>query len=194
MGLWQLHFENWSGSDLDLNGFAIAVHGKPIGSPAGPVERIMGTVGVDGGAFVPEVAGIVGAQDMDVQFQPCTVPYLLNPETGAFTFYTEKAAGGVNVYAIDNASGQRVAEFLTGADGNYYFDLPAGEYTIGIEDPLGRTAYDEGANFDDEWEITVNTLDAESRISTRNVNFLLDPGSLPADEVLLYRPGDRRLG
>jgi subtilisin family serine protease len=200
---WQLHFENYSDSDLELNNVAIAFHGSTVGSPAGPVERIRGTVGVDQGDFLPAVQEIVGARDHRFNFNRAPTPYFA-PGSGPFTppvgFYSEKAAGAVTVYALDNSTGQRVAEFVTGADGNYYFDLPAGEYTIGIEDPLGRTALNAEGNslFDDQWVVTINTDDGLTRTAGithegadgevvdklfDNLNFLLDPGSLPPDTI-----------
>ena len=119
----------------------------------------MGKVGVDSGRFVQNA--IVGAGDGEFNFDRYVTAQSSNshaPTTSNFGGFfggstpfgaheiaiadnlQERFAGNINVYAIDNESGQRVAEFLTGYDGNYYFDLPAGEYTIGIEDPLGRAA------------------------------------------------------
>jgi subtilisin family serine protease len=212
---WELHFENYSSADFSLNGAAIAFHGSPIGSPAGPVERVMGKVGADTGAYITAISQLVGAQDGFFNFDRAPVAYF-DPVTNALQFYSEKTAGNVVVYAIDNSTGQRVAEFVTGADGNYYFDLPAGEYTIGIEDPLGRTAIAAGPDYDSQWVITVDTTDGLTRTAGEthfdvlldengdpvldpfgepilvefvveqynNLNFLLDPGSLPPSQVI----------
>jgi GH35 family endo-1,4-beta-xylanase/subtilisin family serine protease/subtilisin-like proprotein convertase family protein len=42
----------------------------------------------------------------------------------------------VTVYVKDSA-GNRVDQFVTGADGNYYFDVIGGNYTLGIDVPAG---------------------------------------------------------
>jgi hypothetical protein len=216
---WELHFENYSGADLQYNGVQIAFHGAPLGSPAGPVERVMGKVGVDSGRFVQAQNQIFGALDKEFNFDR----YITTTSNNSHAFTSpsaffggttpfgdheirvadplqEQFAGNITVYAIDNASGQRVAEFLTGYDGNYYFDLPEGEYTLGIEDPLGRTALDINAgtarNYDNEWVLTIDTGDQFFRTageidaisgklnSFDDLNFLLDPGSLPPSEVI----------
>jgi subtilisin family serine protease len=44
----------------------------------------------------------------------------------------------VTVYVKDVA-GNRIAQFVTGADGNFYFDTGGGNYTLGIDVPAGYT-------------------------------------------------------
>lgn len=213
---WELHFENYSGTTLTLGGVSMAVHGRAIGSSAAHVERIMGKVGVDSGRFITGLNQVVGANDGEfnfdryvTQFSPFGNSSALN--TPNFNFSTtpfgeheirvadpfqESFAGNVTVYVIQNSTGQRVSEFVTGYDGNYYFDLPAGEYTLGIEDPLGRSALSGGRNYESEWVITIDGTDRATREAgmidevtgkfyyLNNLNFLLDPGSVPIGEVV----------
>jgi subtilisin family serine protease len=327
---WELHFENYSGSDLTLNSVNVAFHGSPIGSAASPVERISGKVGVDSGRFIAGLGTIVGAGDKEFNFDR----YITTTSTNSHAFTTPTAIGSfastpfgaheirvadplqerfaenITVYAIDNNTGQRVAQFVTGYDGNYYFDLPAnplqattgtvaaknttfnvaasgngqfrglagngvvvafqvdsnvvgaqasfnlatnaitvrvkdenvtwgaikvavdsilggaqfqmtvgssaakfssadqsittlaggdtGSYTLGIEDPLGRTALADGRNYDSEWTVTINPDDLFTRTAGEvdpisgkthlfdDLNFLLDPGSLPVGEVVYH--------
>ena len=213
---WELHFENYSGSDLQLNGAQIAFHGSPIGSPAGPVERVMGKVGVDSGRFIQAQNQIVGANDGEFNFDrfittTSSNSHALTTTTAPFGVsdtpfgdheirvadpLQEQFAGNITVYAIDTSTGQRVAQFVTGYDGNYYFDLPDGNYTIGVEDPLGRTALANGTNYENQWTVTVDTSDFFTRTSGEidpvsgkvnffdDLDFLLDPGSIPAGEVV----------
>jgi subtilisin family serine protease len=334
---WELHFENYSGTDLQLNSVSVAFHGSPIGSSSDPIERIMGKVGVDSGRFIPALGDIVGANDGQFNFDRYVVNSWNNSheattETNSFAFsrtpfgqhevriadaFQEPFASNITVYAIDNITGQRIAEFLTGYDGNYYFDLPNndvqastgtitaqntaftvsatkngglngilgngitlrfaldpnvtsavatfdgfeifvrvkdtsvtwgaienaiealtrqfvingqsviarqfevsvvdraatftasdanifatlvggvnGTYTIGIEDPLGRTALANGKNYDDQWIVRIDHTDRFTREAAEidpitgklryfnDLNFLLDPGSLPPGQVI----------
>jgi subtilisin family serine protease len=212
---WELHFENYSGTDLLTSNIQIAFHGAPLGSQAGPVERIMGKVGVDSGRFIQAQDVVVGANDGAFNFDRYVTTTSSDSHaltssssfSGGITPFGEHEiliadenqelfAGNITVYAIDNSNGQRVAEFLTGYDGNYYFDLPEGEYTIGIEDPLEREALADGRNYDNEWVVTIDTGDQFTRTAGEidaisgklnmfdDFNFLLDPGSIPAGEVV----------
>ncbi|MFV2070872.1 MAG: SdrD B-like domain-containing protein, partial [Pirellulales bacterium] len=56
-----------------------------------------------------------------------------------------------------------VDQFVTGADGNFYFDLVPDEYIISIDDPLGRTALDDSItpagllqDYQSEWRISTD--------------------------------------
>ena len=221
---WELHYENYSGSDLEVSDVQIAFHGSPVGSSAGLVERVMGKVGIDSGRFIQQIDQVVGADDGAFNFDRyittldsdsnnfynvgSTTPFGLN-ETRIVDTTQELFAGNITVYAIDNDTGLRVAQFLTGYDGNYYFDLPEGEYTIGIEDPLGRDVLDNDTghrNYDNEWVVTIDTTDDYFRTAGAidpvsgkfhlfdNLNFLLDPGVGSRWRSRFHWPGDCRLG
>jgi subtilisin family serine protease len=136
---WQLYFENYSTSEFDINSLNLTWHGSPIDAAT---ERVRGMVGVDAGS------GGVGASD------------------GAFAFSnyslkTEPGAANVTVVATRVSDGVVVDKFITGADGNFYFDLLPDEYIITVEDPDGRDALDEAgvpANslplYQQQWHIT----------------------------------------
>ena len=181
---WEIHFENYSGSDLHLGSVSVAVHGSPIASPASSVERISGKVGIDSGYFDPTTQQVENSGDgefnfdrfVDMQSPNSVTPllyYLGDTPYGVSEIRVadptqEKFASNVLVYAIDVSTGNRIAQFLTGADGNYYFDLPAGDYMIGIEDPLGRTVLADGRNYDSEWQVTIDPTDPLTRTAGRN--------------------------
>jgi hypothetical protein len=176
-GVFKLYFENYSKTGLSLNGVRASFHGNPIGSPTTFVQRVQGVVGVDSGFFG------FGVNDGDFNFQR----YVTDPMTGIrFADFTQEQFGSnVTVYAVDKATNQVVSQFVTGADGNYYFDLPAGNYTIGVTDALGRTAetgktssINGGLSFKSQWDVTVTAAKP-----TTDVDFLLNSTSTGAQGV-----------
>ncbi len=187
---WELIIENYSGTDMTLRGYEVVFHGTPVQG-----ERISGKVGVDFGvdgigandnqfdfnrSFALDLNGdgIIDDQDVGPDGYPI---YVIDP-------LQEPFAGNVTVRARDDnggaSQGQIVAQFVTGDDGNFYFDLAPGHYTIEVVDPLGRTAKD-GADFQSTWSVDINPLFSPlgrsahyidgSRID--NLNFLLGPGA-----------------
>jgi subtilisin family serine protease len=251
---WELHFENFSGEEFDINSVEVIFHGKSIAAES---QRLQGSIGVDSGRFG------VGAKDgyfnFDRYFQfssnidgdyidfdmdgrrdfadfdndrlqdpgePFTDPESIDfNEISRFADqFQERFAENVVVTATRVSDGVEVAHFVTGADGNFYFDLVPDEYIISITDPLGRTAMDEpGINvpagtlehYRQEWHITpewffapqvdnsdpqdfrveVNPLGVPVAFKEfgsipiasgiKDLNFLLDPGNVPADQVLV---------
>jgi hypothetical protein len=225
-GTWSIYFDNYSGSELSLDGVRVAFHGKPISAAGEDTYRVQGKVGLDAGYG----DGSEGYEARDGEFefsryQPNLEPY----------------AAAVTVVATDTASGQVVGKFVTGADGNYYFDLPEGQYEFTVLDPEAREllgdSEEAGPGGSHDWEDsadfqlpdyagnldiagtwTVSSLDgcpyyrlpayAQSWIVNvgpntdpdfapdpddpdsirysfiEGVNFLLDPGELPANEVV----------
>jgi subtilisin family serine protease len=187
-GTWQVHFENYSDAEMSLDGLRVSFHGKPISVPNEDVYRVSGKVGLDAG-YEGDTLGFV-AHDGAFQFSryyPNLEPY----------------AAGVTIVASD-MQGQVVSQFLVGADGNYYFDLPEGQYQFTVVDPEGRDieggafTADPGDSFEfsyaSSWTVNVgpdvaNPPDPFDPSSIRGsfiegVNFLLDPGDLPANEVI----------
>jgi subtilisin family serine protease len=248
---WELHFENFSGEEYDIDSVEVVWHGRPIDAQS---QRVQGAIGIDSGRFG------VGAQDgyfnfdryfqsivdLDLDFvdldldgvrdfddingdmiqdadEPFTEPQQIdvNEVLRSADPYQERFAENITVTATRVSDGVEVAHFVTGADGNFYFDLVPDEYIISIDDPLGRTAMTEAGvpaglleHYRQEWHITedwfftpeVNSsdpfdfrvttdaggvpvpyIDAFSQIPSgiKNVNFLLDPGDVPADQVLV---------
>ncbi|MCI0492416.1 MAG: proprotein convertase P-domain-containing protein, partial [Planctomycetes bacterium] len=167
-GRWELHFENYSEAALSLDGARVVFHGRAIGTPRGPSGRVSGKIGVDSGR--ESYGHLYGARDGDFNFTRQISGY---PDA-----LQEPFASNVTVVAIDNDSGFGIAQFVTGADGNFYFDLPDNNsgYTIEIQDPLGRTALnDPFGDYHNSWQVYGPMSD---------VNFLLDPGQLPVNEVV----------
>lgn len=213
---WHLVFENYSETDFDVDGIEVIWHGSPIDSNT---ERVQGIVGVDSGYLG------AGANDGQFAYSP-------------FVQRTEPGAANVLVTATRVSDGVVVDKFLTGADGNFYFDLLPDEYIISVDDPLGRTVLDEQnvpAGFlplyQSEWHITPSYFfepdvvqepvvvpnrparalgnfygpDVNTRViddgsggphpffdnfgtivnGPRYINFLLDPGPAPGNDVLV---------
>jgi subtilisin family serine protease len=164
---WELHIENWSNSDFGVQGIEVVWHGKPIAGgtldqnwDVAAAQRIQGFVGIDsngdGDFNYQRSIQTVGDSDndpatiraIDVQRQLDFVDVNNNgvyePGLGD-VINQEKFAENILVQAYvvdpvtDQAAASPVAQFLTGADGNYYFDLdPTKTYEIRVVDPESR--------------------------------------------------------
>jgi hypothetical protein len=98
------------------------------------------------------------------------------------------------------------AQFITGADGNYYFDLAAGTYQFDVVDALGRVPEaGPGATpqYKTSWTVTIDTTDNFTReaggLNTsggieggagkygeyNQLNFLLNSGPAPAQQIVV---------
>ncbi len=188
---WELVVENYSSSDLTFDALEVVFHGTPIGENT---ERIQGNVGVDAGtAGNPSLRGD-GNFNFDRYIElfdndGVLVGRVAEPDPEPF-------AANITVRARDTA-GNIVDQFITGADGNYYFDLAPGTYSIEIVDPQGRTVLqDAGADprYQSSWTVTIDPFDAFTRVAGRetdngeflyynDVDFLLAPGEAPATTV-----------
>ncbi|HMP06772.1 MAG TPA: S8 family serine peptidase, partial [Lacipirellulaceae bacterium] len=210
---WRLVIENWDDSNsFGLQGVELAWHGSPIAANS---QRVQGFVGVDdNGDDLFNFSRVI---------QSITTPAGEVPRLGDVTATPdanqESFAGNVTVTVRRTADGSLVSQFVTGHDGNYYFDLVPDNYTISIEDPLGRFPKDDATtpggflrHFQSEWRITSDwfrawdydeTLRNEVKVGPtgaplgwvdgngefaasgiRNINFLLDPGPVAADQVV----------
>ena len=157
---WQLHFENYSNTNFQITGMEIDWHGSPI--VEANTQRIQGLVGVDDG-----VNGI-GARDDAFNFSRVALfnadtdgVLRLGEITNTIDTTHESMGANVTVTARRASDGVVVDQFVTGADGNYYFDLVPDDYIISVEDGLGRTAVDDTLSpagflkdFQSEWLIT----------------------------------------
>ena len=164
---WELHIENWSGSTSILQGSkssgtarrSKAARLTPIGASR-RAQRIQGFVGIDQNSdenfnFLRSIQ-TVGDSDgdptsvnlVDVQrkldFNDINNNGVYEPELGD-TSNLEPLAENVIVqlFRVDPvtnlAEATPTAQFLTGDDGNYYFDVdPTQTYEIRIVDPLNR--------------------------------------------------------
>jgi subtilisin family serine protease len=172
---WEVHIENWSNSDFALRGVEVVWHGKPIeGGSLDPnwnvtaAQRVQGFVGVDTNNdeqfnFRRSLQSVV-----DTDGDPDTIRLLDVTRQQDFTdnnfngiydtgdvINQEPFASNVLVeaYRVINPDSPDEfvettpsAQFLTGADGNYYFDLdPTQTYEIRITDLSGlpRIALDD---------------------------------------------------
>lgn len=200
---WQLHMENYSGTDFQINGIEIAFHGSPIGANT---QRIQGVVGID--------------DNQDNAFNFSRV-ILNNTDTDGIIRFGEveniidvtheSMAANVTVVVRRASDGVIVDRFVTGADGNYYFDLVPDDYIISVEDPDGRVALEDTLspssvlqNYRTQWTITeeffqvwdydqnlrpavdANGVPISLGLGTyhvKDINFLLDPGPPAAQQV-----------
>jgi hypothetical protein len=154
---WQLHFENYGTTPFDLNGVEVVWHGSPVQSNS---QRVQGLVGVDNnrdGSF--NYSRVIQQQFELIGDTPNTLRYgeiqtVVDPNLESF-------AGNITVTATRVSDGVVVDRFVTGHDGNFYFDLAPDEYIISIEDPQGRLAMNDSITPDgvldkyrQEWHIT----------------------------------------
>ena len=153
---WQLVIENWAGEDFGLQGVEIAWHGSPITINS---QRVQGFVGVDDNR--DNLFNYTRVIRTDVDFNLDGVANRLG-EVLAIPDLTQESFGSnatVTVRrAVDNVI---VDQFVTGHDGNFYFDLVPDDYIIAVEDPLGRAAIDDTLtpnqfvdHYRSEWHIT----------------------------------------
>ena len=130
---WQLHFENYGATAHEITGIEVVWHGSPIAEAN--TQRIQGLVGVDDNEddLFNFSRVILNNEDTDgvVRFGEVTNTIDTSHESMAFNVTVTLRRTSDNVV---------VAQFVTGADGNYYFDVVPGDYIISIEDPQGRTA------------------------------------------------------
>ena len=186
-GSWTLSGENYSGTAMSLDGVRVLFHGTAVSAAGEDVFRVSGKVGLDAGYGDGSLGYVAHDGIFEFsQYYPNLEPY----------------AAGTTVIATDAATGQVVDRFVVGADGNYYFDLPEGDYELVVLDPDARTidgdaqeaysGFGASADYGSSWMVSVGPEsydpDFPSLYSVRSdfvdgVNFLLDPGDLPDNEV-----------
>lgn len=138
---WQIHMENYSDTDLALNNFEIIWHGRPIGADT---QRIQGLIGVDDNRDDLFNYSRVVQAFTDIDGDPTTlrlgeVQNIIDPnhETMGANI-TVLAYHDVDADGIIDPTDVLVDQFVTGADGNYYFDLVPDDYIIALDsDTLG---------------------------------------------------------
>lgn len=161
---WRLYVENWGGTRFDM-AISMSWHGQTIAASA---ERIQGTIGIDDNGDGEFNYSRVITEQFEIDDDPTVLRVgelftVADPDI-------ERFAGNVTVIAKRVSDGAVAAQFVTGADGNYYFDLVPGEYEISIVDPLGRSAI-------------IDTLTVTNEEGVKNANFLLDPGTTASPEA-----------
>jgi hypothetical protein len=211
---WQLHFENYGTTPFTLNGVEVVWHGSPVVAES---QRVQGFVGIDDNRddlfnysrVIQTVSNLAGDDPNVIRYSE--VKAIVDPNLESF-------AGNVTVTARRTSDNVVVDQFVTGHDGNFYFDLVPDDYIISIEDPAGRVAQDDtitGSGFLDkyksEWHITPEHFKVWSKLAgnpnqtpvdangvpipwvdgtgntqvygMKGINFLLDPGDAPVNEV-----------
>jgi subtilisin family serine protease len=166
---WELHMENWSSSDYVISAVEIVWHGTPIAANA---QRVQGFVGIDTNSdedfnytrsntvlFDNDLdPGVVRASELVNQPDLNQEPFAANILVEAFRI----------VDGVEEAD--PIARFLTGADGNYYFDLVPGDYVIRASDPQERVLLEDVdtdpmflQHFKQEWRINEDWFFASKR-------------------------------
>lgn len=158
---WRLYIENWSDSDFSLAGLEVTWHGDAIGANT---QRVQGLVGVDDNDDDDFNFSRVNSYMLDIDGKPEEVR--LSEFQSLLDLTQESFAANklVAAYRVVNGivQSQPTAQFLTGADGNYYFDLVPDEYVIRVLDPEtgeivgGKNDDNPGflPHFQSEWRIT----------------------------------------
>jgi len=154
---WQLHIENYDQNDsFGLAGLEIVWHGSPIGANT---ERVQGLIGVDDNRndLFNFSRVFLNNTDTDGVLR-------FGEVTNTIDITHESMGANITVEARRASDGVLVDQFVTGADGNYYFDLVPDDYIISIVDPLGRTALDDSftdaslflQDYKTEWTISAD--------------------------------------
>ena len=169
---WQLHFENYSlNSSATVTGIEVVWHGSPIDDSAGATQRVQGLIGIDDNQddqfnfsrVTPAVLGNLPGDDPTlVRFGEVTNTIDLDHESMAANV-TVFAHRDVNGDGILDAGDELVDQFVTGADGNYFFDLVPDDYIISLDpETLGESvALDDSISpagflldYQSQWNVT----------------------------------------
>ena len=135
---WQIHLENYGNTNLTIASFEIVWHGSPIGANT---ERVHGLVGIDDNRDDLFNYSRVLPQPVDeIDGDPTTLRLgefynLVDPDH-------ESMASNVTVFAYRDVDSDGILneevdilvdQFVTGADGNYYFDLVPADYILTLD-------------------------------------------------------------
>ncbi len=183
---WKLSFENWSSEEVNFAAFEVIVHGTAI-----PGERIIGKVGIDDGARgATEGAGVRDNNEFNflryVEMDGEDDPIAMSPTQVRSVDTTQESFGkNITVIATRQEDGRQF-RFVTGADGNYYFDVPDGTYTVTAVDPLGRTLVQNATPSNNQpvaLSYTIVVAAGDDISEYKGNNFLFSPGDIPDQAV-----------
>ena len=164
---WQLHMENYGNVDLTLESFEIIWHGSPIEANT---ERVQGLIGIDDNRDDLFNYSRVIQQTLSLDLDDST--FRLGEVFNVIDPNHESMGSNITVLAyrdvngngqVDEGTDILVDQFLTGADGNFYFDLVPADYVIQLDsESLGNfTAVDDSLtpdgflpNYLSEWAIS----------------------------------------
>ena len=160
-----------------LAGAEIAWHGSSIAAES---QRVQGFVGIDDTHDKDFNFSRVIQTVADLDGDPTT--FRLGEVTTEVDLTQESFAPNVTVTVRRTADNSLVDQFVTGHDGNFYFDLLPDDYTFTIEDPLGRTALDDSTtgpqylrHYQSEWQITADWFNVWDHDSNFTSEVFVDP-------------------
>ena len=171
---WRLRFANYGDAEINIQNYNVTFHGIDTSG----TSRVQGAIGIDLNAdgFFSDSMMVA-----DNYSRFITEMDLFGNETRIFNPDQEPFAGGVTVYVDTNSNGVRDSNepfYMTGADGNYYFDLPPGTYDIRIDD----------TNLPDGLDNVDNILFAQSgpitTVTVGDVGMRYTPAQMPGDATV----------
>ncbi len=180
---WRLYIENYGGAAASLGPLEVDWHGTRMDPNT---QRVQGFVGVDeneDGMF--NYSGVF--QSIVESSDP--MARRLGDLVTTRDVTQESFAANVTLQAKRASDGQVVAQFVTGADGNYYFDLVPDDYIISISEidgvPVsqlnGTTLLDDAVTpdgylqgFKAEWHIGKDWFNAWDRETVGDSTILLE--------------------
>jgi subtilisin family serine protease len=179
---WRLVLENYNtDTSFSIGGVEIAFHGAPI---AANTQRILGFVGVDDNQDDAFNYSRMIRQDINIDNDPSTLRLgelqaIPDPNQESF-------AGDVTVTARRTSDNSIAAQFVTGHDGNFYFDLVPDDYIISIEDAAGRAAKDDTTtasgllrHYEKQWHITPDWFKVWDHSALNPSEVLVDANGQP---------------
>lgn len=132
---WQLHFENYSlTNDVGITGVEVVWHGSPVNNAN--TQRLQGLIGIDDNQ--DDLFNFSRVTTVDSSFGGITrfgdVENIIDPTHESMApNITVFAHRDVNSNGILDESDILVDQFVTGHDGNYYFDLVPNDYIISLD-------------------------------------------------------------
>ncbi|MCH7751526.1 MAG: S8 family serine peptidase, partial [Planctomycetes bacterium] len=163
---WQLYMENYSDADLSITNFEFAWHGSPI-DPG--TERVQGLIGIDDNRNDQfNYSRVIPLPvDLNSTVRLGDVLNIIDPNhesmAANITVFAHRDSGDIE--GILDAGDVLVDQFVTGADGNYFFDLVPDDYILSLDPAsLGSlTALDDSLkpagflqDYQSQWAITTD--------------------------------------
>lgn len=162
---WELQIENFSSNAIGTPGIEVIFNGNPLQQGS---KRIQGNIGIDQNG------------DGDFNFDRFLQTTFDNDGDGITNRQSEiQRIGDINqeafadnvvVELVRDSDGVVVDQFITGDDGNFYFDALPGDYTVRLAGTNGTDAFTEAAvvagtlpRFQQEWQITTDWFRAAEK-------------------------------
>ncbi len=188
---WQLHFENYGTTDLNLDSVEFVWHGRPVSAST---QRVQGLIGIDDNrddlfnysrvnTVVDNIDfGLFYVDDPTVDRLGEVINFVDTNHESMAADITVLAFRDVNANGEIDATDQLVDQFVTGADGNYYFDLVPDNYIIAIDDdslgtltPLDDSLTPGGFLLDYQAQWAINTDYFQVWDYDSNLDVAIDP-------------------